>query len=109
MPSPRAIRVQFSRSADVPWSSRGNHAKGTEILRPSESSTLKASSDAVTDVASGITVSLAEVVIPGLQQVLGVLVHETSNVAQLCPSETTAAGKANRIEPELGNKSSRSM
>src|SRR3990172_503756 len=73
------------------------------MLRPSESSTLKASSDAATDVASGITVSRAEVVIPGLQQVLGVLVHETSNVTQLCPSEATAAGKAHGFEPELGN------
>ena len=65
IPSPRAIRVLLARSAAEPCRSRGNHANGTEMQRPSDSSTLKVSSDAATAVATGI-VSLAEVVIPGL-------------------------------------------
>jgi hypothetical protein len=65
---------------------------------------LSVSSDVATAVASGTTVvSLAEVVIPSLPQLLFVVAHEPSDLAKLVPTEAAAASQANGTEPELGN------
>src|SRR6186713_2039835 len=103
MPSPRAISCHLPRSFALAWSKRGYHAKGTEILRPSVSSTVKVSSVTATAVARGVVVSVTEVVIPGLQQLPPVLIDEAGDVAKLCPPKTAAAGEPYWIEPELGD------
>src|SRR5436309_13724680 len=73
MPCPLAIRRQWLRSSAVPWNSRGYQARGTEIIRPSESSTDRVSSVASTDNAVAVLGSTVEEFMPALQQLLLVL------------------------------------
>src|SRR5687768_4616060 len=88
MPSPPPISCQLARSAGVPWASRGYQAIGAEIVRPSERTTLSASSLAVAATAQGCGNSATEKATPCLQERL---------------RESPARDEPKRIEPELGD------
>ena len=66
MPCPAPISSQWSRSAGVAWRSRGYQARGTEMVRPSESSARSVSSVTSTSSASGMRTSIVEVIIPSV-------------------------------------------
>jgi hypothetical protein len=48
-----------------------------------------------------MVVSVTEVVIPILQQLLRVRIHEAVDIAEFCSSKSTAAAQPYRVEPKL--------
>jgi hypothetical protein len=104
MPSPSPISRQFERSAWLPWARRGYHVSGTVIVRPSTRSTISASSvsDTCRARASATSIGDDEVFIPFPQKWLRVLQHEPFEFPELRGPKPAAAGKPNRVEPELG-------
>jgi hypothetical protein len=103
MPSPLAIKRQLLRSSVVACNSLGYHAIGTEIVRPSSSSTVTLSSVTTTFLAVVGRISTAKVVIPVPQQILSVLLNKSVQPSDLGSTEATAALKPDRIKPELRN------
>ena len=83
MPTPRPIRRQRFRSADDACDKRGYHPSGTEILRPSLRSTLSVSSETATFSTKGISISIAEVLIPRLHKNHSAISHQSLNSRDL--------------------------
>jgi hypothetical protein len=103
MPSPLAIKRQLLRSSGVACNSLGYHATGTEIVRPSSSSTVTLSSVTTTFLAVAGRISTAKVVIPLPQQILSVLLNKSVQPIDLGSTKATAALNPDRIKPELRN------
>lgn len=76
MPKPPPEMRQFDRCEGVAWSSRGYHASGTEIVRPSARATVKESSPTSTFVMRSPGPG-SEVVIPRLEKEDVVLLDQT--------------------------------
>jgi len=101
MPRPRPMSSQFDHSLGDPFASRGYHERGTEMLRPSESATVRASDVTVTPRASTVVSSVREELIPCLDQHLSTLNHYSFDSIELLCGEPTVEGKREGIEPEL--------
>jgi len=101
IPRPPPISRQEFRSSGAACKSRGYHAKGTTIVRPSVSSAERLSSVTLTSAASTSRASTLEELIPSLQELLSVLFDKLSNLIDFFARETSTPLKANRIEPEL--------
>ncbi len=67
------------------------------MLRPSLSSTQSVSSDTLTFSAKGTSISMAEVLIPGLHKLNLVITHKFLNPRNLDTGKSTTAMKPNRI------------
>ena len=78
------------RSLVDAWTSRGYQASGTEIERPSLKSTVKVSSVAVTLVAAGTVISIAEELIPCLHQRVTVFEDKLFDPPNLAAAEAAA-------------------
>jgi|SRR5688572_3881175 len=100
MPNPPPASRQFSRWDGVADSRRGYQARGTEIVRPSKRSTIKASSVNRTPLtrSPGLT---PEVLIPCLQQPRFVLFHQPLNAPQFDCTETKITCEGDWDQPEL--------
>src|SRR3954452_23991407 len=92
---------QRPRSSAVPRKSRGYQASGAEIVRPSESSTVRVSAVTATCVAIAGPASAVEVLIPTPQQGQLVLLDDPQHVGDLIAGESSAPLQPQRIEPEL--------
>src|SRR3990172_620240 len=101
IPRPFPISLQFLRSSGEACCNRGNHARGTEIVRPSLRSTDNVSSATVTFSALGTLSSIAEILIPSLQQFRLALCHKGQNPGDFRSGETPARLQAGRAKPEL--------
>ncbi len=79
----------------------GTQAKGAEMERPSESSTVSVSS--VTDACIAVTdrASTVDVFMPAIQQVLLVHLDDLLYLVELLAGECPASPQPHRIEPEL--------
>src|SRR5258708_3451198 len=73
MPSPLPISFQFDRSPTLPCAKRGNHASGTEMVRPSVRSMVKMFSLTLTRCAVGYRRSILEVVMHALHNNIAVI------------------------------------
>src|SRR5213080_2132530 len=102
MPRPPPIRCHEFLSAAVACASRGYQANGAAMVRPSASSTDRVSSLTTTRVARASRVSTTEELIPTLQKLLPVLVHQLLDAIDVLAAEATAAFEADGVEPELG-------
>src|SRR5260370_30342296 len=80
--------------------SRGYHAKGTVIERPSLRSTIKLSS--VTTSLCAL-VSATKVLIPTPQQIFSTLLDELLNAIDFAAAKSATSVQSHRIEPELSN------
>ncbi len=67
---------------------RGNHCKGTVIVRPSSSSTVRASREQDTSIAIASLLA-TKVCIPALQEKLSILINQDTNICQFMDSKTT--------------------
>src|SRR4051812_10142333 len=101
MPSPRPIRRHEFRSSAEPFASRGYHASGTEIERPSARSTVKVSSVTATAVAAGMLISVMEELIPRFQEPRFMLRHELLDPSNLGTAEIAATRQMQRIKPKF--------
>ena len=101
MPRPLPISRQRFRSSVVPCESRGYHATGAEIARPSVSSTQSVSSLTRTCAAAGTCVSAVEEFIPAFQQVLLILYDKSLDLVDPVCSKAMAPLQPDRIEPEF--------
>jgi len=79
-----------ARSSAVPWASRGYHASGTEIVRPSLRSTVSVSSVTTTFVAAGTAMSVSEEVIPSLQELFAMVPDDLFDPSDFSSSEEAA-------------------
>jgi hypothetical protein len=100
-PRPPPISRQERRSSAVACARRGYQATGAAMVRPSASSTDKASSLTSTPVAMGTRGSTVEELIPTLQQLLSVLLAKPPDPVDFLPAEAAATLQAQGIEPEL--------
>ena len=80
--------------------SRGNHARGTDTVRPSSSTTVNEWSAHDTSTAS-VSLLSTKVGIPLLQEEFPIIQHEVSNDGQFVASKTTIRRERHRFEPEL--------
>src|SRR3989344_4893725 len=101
MPCPFPVSRQLFRSFFVPCKSRGNHARGTDIVLPSLKSTLSVSSVTVTFSATGTSASAVEIRIPRLLQFIRVCLHQFLDSPNLRPGKSTARMESYRFQPEL--------
>src|SRR5438093_400288 len=101
MPWPPPIRRQVFRSLAVACRSRGYHATGAAMLRPSANCTESVSSLTATCVASGVGLSAVKELIPSLQEMPLVFFDQMTDLVDLLPAEAMAALKFNWVEPEL--------
>src|SRR6266851_2349764 len=101
MPWPPAIRRQDFLSLSVAWNRRGYQARGAAMLRPSANSTDSVSLLISTCVASGVGLSAVKELIPCLQEVPLVSLHQIADSVDLLPTEPMAAFDLDRVEPEL--------
>jgi hypothetical protein len=102
MPSPLPIRRQLLRSSGLPCKSRGYHARGAEMVRPSLRSIMRASSVTVTCCAVAIRISIAKEFIPPPQKAFSVFLYEPLYPIDFSSAETPAVLKPDRIKPEFG-------
>lgn len=93
---------QRRRSRAVPSANRGYHASGTDTTRPSWSPTTRAPAVTRTSIATGLSVTRFEIVMPGLQQLGFVLANQAGHLVQLGCRETKVVLQADRCQPELG-------
>src|SRR4030095_15879013 len=84
----------------VAFKSRGNHTKGTDTVRPSSSTTVSASLEQDTSIATASLLA-TEVGIPSLQEKISILVHEFTNDRQLMTAKTPVRRQIHWIKPEL--------
>jgi hypothetical protein len=73
------------------------------MVRPSDKSTVNASSSILTPCAAGSLSCVSEVFIPRSQQQLAVIPDEQLYLPHLDRRKAMAVFKANRIEPKLGS------
>src|ERR1700682_4447974 len=102
MPMPGPINSQCRRSVGSPSASRGYHSIGTDTLRPSRSSTTSASSVLLTCLAAAVSVSSLEVVMPCLQQLGLVFLHQRRNLVQFVRGKSKVVLQPHGLQPELG-------
>jgi len=100
IPMPPPIGSQSFRCFGVAARSRGNHANGTETVRPSSRTTISESSEHETSTANASPLS-TEVGIPFLQKELSILVHELLNRRQFVTPKTTIRRQGHGVDPEL--------
>ena len=103
IPLPPPMSRQFARSDVLACLRRGYQADGTESDRPSDSSTLNVSSVTETLIALGEVNSVAEIVIPSLQQLRRVICNMPLDLAKFSTPESAAVCEAYGIEPEFGD------
>jgi len=84
----------------VAFNNLGNHARGTETVRPSSETTVKASSPQETWVATASVLS-TKAGIPFVQEQISVLEHQFSNHHQFAAAKATVRRQQNRMELEL--------
>src|SRR3990170_3017438 len=100
MPMPPPRNSHSDRCLGVAFRSLGNHARGTETLRPSVRTTSSAS--LVHDTSTAVTSHLsAEVSIPLLQEKISLLQNDLSNFSQLVTAETAIVCQVDRLKPIL--------
>src|SRR5689334_61866 len=102
IPSPRPINRQWRRSVGVACTSRGYHARGTAIDRPSTRSTVSVSSLTITRAARAGQCSIGEVLIPRPQELRLVGADQLENTCQLGYAEAAALLESYGIQPDLG-------
>src|SRR5271157_5464452 len=85
--------------ADAP-TSRGNQARGTATVRPSDRTTLRSSSVQDTFTASASALS-TKVLMPLLQEELLILRDDLADFGQFVAAETAVVRECNRLQPEL--------
>jgi hypothetical protein len=100
IPMPPPMISQCCRCCGVAARSRGNHTKGTETVRPSSNTTIRASSEHDTSTAKASLLS-TKVGIPLLHEEFPILLHELPKCRQFVASETAARRQGHWIEPEL--------
>src|SRR5438093_11893374 len=99
MPTPPPIRRQRLRLAAVAVRSFGNHSSGTEIVRPSRSWTVMASSLKLRSCAQAR--SVPKVFIPSLQESRNICFYNLPCSFQLLRFEPSRALQLHGSEPEL--------
>ncbi len=82
MPVPRPINSQVLLSTEVPWRSRGYHARGTDTFRPSTSWTINSSSVTSTFRAAASCSRVAEKLIPSPLDLVFVFLNQLLHVTQ---------------------------
>src|SRR5208283_2524547 len=80
--------------------SRGNQARGTATVRPSEKTTLRSSSVHDTSMASASALS-TKVPMPHLQEELLIFLDYLPDFGQFVTPKTAAVRECNRLQPEL--------
>ncbi len=100
MPSPSPRISYFRNCAVVAPARRGNHTKGTAMVRPSTSDTMSSSSVNFTCCANGHT-STARVLIPGLQKFIFAFFDDPLYRPQFTGVEPFRTCQSNRSQPEL--------
>src|SRR5690606_3702229 len=103
MPAPLPTRRQFWRSAREAAARRGYQSIGTDRTRPSMRCTVNESSLTSTCAAKGLRASIGKVVIPGVQQCVGVRVNYSRNSTEFHGREAAAFLQPHRQKPKLGN------
>src|SRR5208282_1087632 len=101
MPVPCPIRRQQLRSSGLAWARRGYQPSGAESVRPSSSSTVKASLDTETCCAFGIEISVCEIIIPCLHYFFAVLHHQIFDLDKFAATKPDAVLQPYRSQPEL--------
>ncbi len=101
IPIPPPINRHLFLSSGVAFCNRRDHTNGTEISRPSASTTRKLSSVQLTSTARGST-STAKVLIPFLHKRFSVLLNNPLYFRQLSATETSRLHQRYRVEPKLG-------
>ncbi len=92
---------QLFRCAVVAEESRGDQARGTEMIRPSDSVTCRASSVQITWVASGSTVR-TEMLIPLTYNLITPIFNDLPYLGQLGRIHPKRFHESYRRKPELG-------
>src|SRR5205814_9854864 len=90
------------RSRAEPPASRGYHATGTEIVRPSCNSTISASRVTRTFLAAAFVIERNEEFMPSPQKLCLMLANERYDALQFRRTIAVVVFNANRIEPDLG-------
>jgi hypothetical protein len=91
---------QLERCSGVAWRSLGYQARGTEMTRPSMSSTVRKSSDNEA-VLTRSSARVAKIPIPSLQKHSYVLFYDAFDLAELVRAEPEIASQSDRFEPEF--------
>jgi hypothetical protein len=92
---------QLFRSFGLACNSLGNHANGTERVRPSLSSTVRVSSVMVRFSIFGKDNSTAEVGIPGLQEFNALVLDYSLNTPYFVSTKADTVLQSDRINPEF--------
>src|SRR5438105_857729 len=95
------MRRQRERSLTVAWVSRGNQRSGTEIVRPSDKSTVTVSLVTRTWVARTAAPLAVEELIPCLQEMKLMLLDKRLNTFEFFAIESPMALQPNWIKPEF--------
>src|SRR3989339_795481 len=92
---------QLRRSFGVAQASLGYHAKGTESVRPSLSSTVRLSSLMVIFSTLGTCNSTAEIGIPRLHEVQPLFLDDALNTTDFDTAKANTVLQSNRIKPKF--------
>ncbi len=92
---------QLPRSFGVAQASLGYHAKGTESVRPSLSSTVKVSSFTVRFSIFGTCNSTAEVGIPRLHEVRTLFLDDSLNTTDFDATKANTVLQSDGIKPKF--------
>lgn len=95
------MKRQLFRSSGEACRSRGNHASGAEIIRPSLKRTLNASRVTLTSCAKGAVISLAEVLMPSFNEVVPSIAYDALHSPQLARTESATVLQPDWFKPEL--------
>src|SRR5712692_8982169 len=100
MPIPPPINSQSVLCLGVALKSRGNQPRGTEMVRPSASTTLRLWVEQDTSTARALAFS-TEVLMPPLQEELPVLEDKSSNLREFVVSKAPHVRQSQGFEPKL--------
>src|SRR5258708_38878763 len=95
------MRIAARCSGDA-WRRRGNHARGTDRVRPSTRRRMSSSSVTFTSVARA-AVSTATELIPSLHDLLVSRFDDTLDLPQFMSGEPIGLRQPERRQPELGH------
>src|SRR5204862_7963571 len=98
IPRPPPMSRQDWRSVAVACTSRGYHANGVAMVRPSTSSTDRVSSLTLTLVARASCISFLKELIPVLQQVLPMFLNQLPDAVNFLAAKAPAALQAHGVE-----------
>src|SRR5271157_5424967 len=101
MPSPLPISRNCCLSFIDARRRRGYQTNGTETLRPSTRSTIKASSVSCAPTARNDDSSITKVVIPRFPELLFIFCNNPLDVQEFRSTETVASRQDHRMDPEL--------